>query len=337
MFHKASVKLTSLYLAIIMIISIAFSVSLYQVSIREIDRSLQYQNDVLLQRPRLRAIFDDSSFLSESRQETYNLSKQRLIVNLIFANVAILLCGGLLSYYLARRTLKPIEESHKAQSRFTADASHELRTPIAAMQTETEVALMNPDLNLKQAKSQLQSNLEELAKLTNLSEGLLQLARLESNHIFYEDQNLSNLIQAAIGRVLLRAQKAKVELKFNKSTQAKVKADGALIENALVTLFDNALKYSPPKSEVKVTLDTKQKSAIIKIIDKGSGISKKDLPYVFDRFYRADNARSKNKKDGYGLGLSIAKNIIEKHSGTIKIDSQAGKGTAVIINLPAAS
>lgn len=334
MFRKAFVRLTFLYLTIIMLISIAFSVSLYQVSVREVGRGLQYQNDVFLQRPRFRATLDDSNFLNESRQSTYALSKQRLVVNLILANVAILIIGGFLSYYLARRTLKPIEESHKAQSRFTADASHELRTPIAVMQTETEVTLMSSDLDLRQAKNQLKSNLEELTKLTNLSDGLLQLARLEGNHINIENHDLDRLIQTAIDMISLRANKAKVEIKYKKSKVAKIKVDETLLENALVTLLDNAIKYSPAKSEVLVISKIKQKRAVITIKDNGPGISKENLPFIFDRFYRADNARSKNKKDGHGLGLSIAKNIIEKHKGTIKIDSQEGRSTTVNITLP---
>ena len=112
--------------------------------------------------------------------------------------------------------------------------------------------------------------------------------------------------------------------------------DHLSLREALVTILDNAVKYSLDKSEVNVTAAKKQGNVEIKIADHGIGIKAADQPYIFDRFYRADTARSKHHADGYGLGLAIAKNIVEMHGGRITVSSRPGKGSVFTVALPAA-
>jgi signal transduction histidine kinase len=333
MFKKATLKLTGVYLGILMLISLAFSFSLYQVSIREINQGLNRQNDVIMNGPRFRILLDDPSDLLNRQQVTVEDSKAHVLANLIVINIGILVAGGFLSYYLARRTLGPIEEAHFAQVRFAADASHELRTPIATMQTETEVTLMDPNLDLATAKQQLASNLEELAKLTALSEGLLRLARLENADFEKETVELKEVTEQAIARVEDRAINKNIRI-VSRLKSVTVSGDEASLVEALVTVLDNAIKYSPPKTEVVVKILKIDSEAKITVKDQGVGISKEDLPHIFERFYRADTARSKNEIEGYGLGLSIAKNVINLHHGSIEATSQPDSGTTITIKLP---
>lgn len=335
-FHKNSLKLAGVYLAILMFISLFFSVSVYQLSVQELGRGLRRPGpeSVINRLPDAGSQPTRTDLLRE-REAVYQEAKSRVLQRLILINLLILLSGGVLSYYFAHRTLRPIEEAHEAQSRFTADASHELRTPIAAMQTETEVALMDKKLTLAKAKEIMRSNIEELGKLTALSAGLLRLARAEDSQLVKKETNLTEVIEKAVQQVLPLAEKNKILIKTAELPDVKIPAEPASLTEALVIILDNAVKYSPAKSEVNVSLVQDSKHALIKIKDQGIGIKATELPYIFERFYRADSARSKKQADGYGLGLAIAKNIIDMHKGKIDANSQIDKGTEFTISLPA--
>lgn len=332
--HKGSLKLASLYLGIIVFISLFFSASIYQISIDELDRSLRRPVPAF-ERPIARGIADDiRQQIEQERIETYDAARDRLLARLIMTNLIILVSGGLLSYYLAVRTLKPIEEAHEAQARFTADASHELRTPITVMRSENEVALMDPKLTLKTAKQQLQSNIEELEKLTTLSEGLLRLAQLDNNDLQKSKVSIHDIVSAAVDRVAPLAKKRHILITPSITTEATVMADAPNIIEAVVTILDNAVKYSPKKSEITIEATSDQKHTIIRITDTGIGISAAELPHIFERFYRAEGSRTKQTTAGYGLGLAIAHSIVTYHGGTIDVQSALGKGSTFAITLP---
>lgn len=270
-------------------------------------------------------------------QQAIDEARHNIIKSLFMLNLLILIIAGGLSYYLARRTLQPIEESHDAQSRFTADASHELRTPITAMRTETEVTLLDPKLSLKDAKSQLRSNLEELDKLASLSENLLGLARLTSTTIRKEKILANDVVQSAVERVKHKAEIKNILIDAQVPEQLQILADTPSITEALVTLLDNAVKYSSEKTVITIIARNDRLSSIISVRDAGEGISDVDQQHVFDRFYRADAARTQSDKNGYGLGLSIAKRIVDLHQGSIIVQSKIGHGSAFSIKLPRSS
>jgi len=159
MFHKTSTKLASLYLAIMMAISLFFSLNVYQLSMQEFDRGIRRPGPSLDQSINQYFPGNIQDRFRENREQQYEDARAHIINRLLLINLVILVGGGFLSYYLALRTLKPIEEANEAQSRFTADASHELRTPITVIRSENEVTLMNPKLTLAQAKAQLKSNI----------------------------------------------------------------------------------------------------------------------------------------------------------------------------------
>jgi len=177
-FKSVSIKLTASYLLIVMIISISFSVILYRLSSMEIGRGLSRQGRILEQIPNDR-IPEPLQNLEKIRQEQLVESNNHLKTNLIYFNLIIFILAGAASYYLARRTLKPIEEMVDLQNRFTADASHELRTPLTAMKTEIEVAMRDKNVKLSDTKQLLKSNLEEIGKLEVLSNSLLRLANYD--------------------------------------------------------------------------------------------------------------------------------------------------------------
>jgi two-component system sensor histidine kinase CiaH len=337
MFHKATVKLTALYLGIIMLISLAFSLSLYQISVRELDRGLRGQSQAIFNGPRFDMFFDDPRQIDINREDELAKSRRNLAIDLVLINVAILIGGGILSYYLARRTLRPIEEVHHAQSRFTADASHELRTPLAVMQTEIEVALMDPKLSLADAKQQLNSNLEELTKLTSLTEGLLQLSRFDNNGLVKTKIDLKSLVKDTAERAKPRSAQKNITIKTKLTDDIYVSADKTSLEEALLTILDNAIKYSPNKSSIYVEITKKASHAFISIKDEGVGISEDNLEHIFERFYQADSSRNKLATDGFGLGLAIAKSIVDGHGGEITATSQLKKGSTFTIKLPLVS
>lgn len=335
--HKPSTKLAGLYLAIIMAISLFFSANVYQLSLREFNRGANVGAQVLgptLTSPEGGVWSVVQERLQDEHDRRYAAAQQGVIARLIMINLVILVGGGVLSYYLARRTLRPIEEAHEAQSRFTADASHELRTPLAAMQSENEVALMSPDLTLDKAKGLLASNLEELGRLTTLSEGLLRLAQLEHGTMEYQRLAVDDIVQSAIDRVLPAAEKKHILMHPKGAKGIRVTGDATALTEAVVILLDNAVKYSPEKTEVIVAARKEQRTVAITVRDSGPGIKATEVPHIFDRFYRADVARTKQKVSGYGLGLAIAKNIVDLHGGKISVQSSPGSGSEFTITLP---
>jgi signal transduction histidine kinase len=315
-----------------MCISLLFTLVIYQISVTELQRSLkgpitQKERQILVDERDINAVI-------EQRQELLDSAETRLRSGLAFLNAIIIIAGGGLSYALARRSLEPIERAHEVQSRFTADASHELRTPITAMRIETELTLTEPKLTLKEAKKQLESNIEELDKLTSLSEGLLQLARLDESNLEKEQVQVAIVVQKAISRIQKKTQEKKQTVTTKKLNDCQIEANEVALVEALVTLLDNACKYSPEESEIRVACRALPKTIEISISDQGIGILPTEKEQVFERFYRADNSRTKTAEPGYGIGLSIAKAVAEAHNGKIKVESTPKKGSTFTLSLP---
>jgi signal transduction histidine kinase len=214
------------------------------------------------------------------------------------------------------------------------NASHELRTPLTSLKTEIEVALRDKKITISDAKRLLKSNLEDVNHMQRLSNYLLELNKYENTDLKLETTNV-DLSQAiteatekvrplAIGRrIKINTSLPKVEVKGNES---------ALVELATI-LIDNAIKYSGKSKRIAVRT---KKGGIFEVEDFGVGISEAEIPHIFDRFYRVEASRSKEKVDGYGLGLSIAKSIVDKMNGKIKVASEAGKGSTFSVQLPLA-
>lgn len=333
-FHKGSIRLAGLYLGIMMMVSLFFSLSIYQLSTQELRRGLLRDNP-------LQNLFPGQSFadeirdrLQEQRQAQYDDAHEHVVQRLVIVNMLIFILGGVACYYLALGTLKPIEEAHEALERFTADASHELRTPLTVMRSENEVSLMNPKLSLKDAKDQIKSNIEELEKLSTLSEGLLRIASFGNATLEMKEVRPEVIVDKVIDRLLPVAEKKSILIETKISTKSGLRGDESSLVEALAVVVDNAVKYSPSSKKVTIDVGGKDGRVYFRVSDQGLGIKASDLPHIFDRFYRADSARSKPDAGGYGLGLSIAKTIIDKHGGEITVKSRPGKGATFTINIP---
>jgi len=314
-----------------MAISLVFSGMLYHVSGDELDRNVNRQVGYF---ERFLGP-DQSSDYGLLRQQQLNQDLHRLRANLVVFNLLVLFTGGAASYWLSRRTLDPIESAMESQSRFASDASHELRTPLTAIQTENEVALRNKSMTKTQAVNIIKSNLEEVAKLRDLSEGLLRLANGNGTIDDPKSVSLEEVADIAISRYKKAAAAKKIKIR-TKMTGLQALGDKDSLAELMSILIDNAIKYSPAGTVISINDSKKSKQVSFTVSDKGEGINQVDLPRIFDRFYQADSSRNKQTSGGYGLGLAIAKRIAEAHKGHIKVTSSAGHGTAFTVYLPAA-
>lgn len=329
-FKSTYIKLTIFYVLIIMAISLSFSIAIHRISSDEIDRGLRQQINIFRGGPVNSAFSITLNRLEQTRLKQAEESKERITIKLIYYNLLILALSAIGSYFLAKRTLKPIKETMEAQNRFTADASHELRTPLTAIRSEIEVGLRDKQLKLTDARKLLQSNLEEIAKLETLSKALLKLANSEGAQIKFTEVSLQEVIIEAYEKVAKLAEAKEIEFD-NKLEDIKVNGDKTSLVELFVILLDNAIKYSQNQSNVECRMLNVDGRVRVKIIDHGIGIKASDLPHIFDRFYRADLSRSKEKIDGYGLGLPIAKRVIEMHNGSILVNSTPGKGSEFVV------
>lgn len=332
-FNKNALKLAGIYLAIITFICIFFSISIYQISTQEVNRGIRGQG-----RPPIAEQEIDEQRQLRQIEHDYRISEanERIFSRLFFINIIIFIIGGILSYYFALKILKPIEDAKEAQSRFTADASHELRTPITAMRTETEVALMGKKLSSKDTKDLLESNIEELDKLSALTDELLSLSNFDSNtkDIIKTNFNVSKLIKDVCASIEPLANSKNINIKQNIENNTTITADAKRIKELSIILLDNAIKYSPNNSEITVSATINKNNFMLVVKDNGIGIPKTALPHIFDRFYRVDSSRTKQNISGHGLGLAIAYEIVKQHGGDISVKSTQNIGSTFSVSLP---
>ena len=313
-----------------MAVSLIFSFSIYQLNFHEVNIRLEnLQHGLVDPTLRPRITNSDSDFQDQLRMDQSRQAAVQMILALVYINAFILIAGGFGSYFLARRTLGPIEKAHEAQSRFTSDASHELRTPLSAMKAELEVYLRDDKLTLEEARELLDSNLEEVDKLIQLSEMLLKMARLDYDKLEKKQIDIVELLPSAM-KPFARSRK-----RFDITTrkQALVNGNEAAVMELMNILIDNALKYSPEKSRISIRIFERRLMIGFEIKNTGTPISEEKLPHIFDRFYRADTSRTESGKNGYGLGLAIAKKITEIHHGYIQASSTE-KETSFTFFLP---
>lgn len=343
MFTHARIKLTLWYLLIIMIVSGFFSLIVYRGFTKELGRGFRMQamhgNGPLIIRDNsgyqriLPFVIYPEEVAPQEYVEIINFAKHRFALQLFIINGGILILAGMSGYFLAGKTLRPIEVMVNEQKRFVADASHELRTPISSIKTENEVFLRSKKMKLTDAKKLLKSNLSEIEKMKHFTDYLLSLSRYESNgNIKMETVDLTEAVKQAIAGNEKQAKVKRIKLD-SKLESVEINGNPQSLVELFSILINNAIKYSPQKTKIKITLKKLKKSVIVEVKDRGIGINKKDLPHIFDRFYRADTSRSKVKADGFGLGLSIAKSIADAHRGEIKVTSEVGKGTTFRVSL----
>ncbi|MED3854464.1 HAMP domain-containing sensor histidine kinase [Priestia megaterium] len=254
-----------------------------------------------------------------------------LLIISAFIGLLLSLVAGL---FLANRALVPIQKSWNKQVEFIADASHELRTPLSVMQTHLELLFRRPNHTIEQESENIYQSLNEVKRMTQLVGNLLTLARSDSSAQLLNKTvfNMGELVDKVANQFEPIFELK--ELYFTREIESLMcGGDQERLHQLCMILLDNAFKYTPSGESIHICLKKHHHSMTLIVRDTGVGIEAKDLPYVFDRFYRSDKSRAR-AEGGSGLGLAIAKWIVQAHDGEIKVFSQKNVGTEFHVKIP---
>jgi integral membrane sensor signal transduction histidine kinase len=301
--NKPYLKLTFMYASILCFVSVIFSTIIYSNTVNSFN---------------IRPI---KSVQSEAIIKRDNEIKKEMLFHLIVLDSIIIILGTIGSYFLSKKTLRPIEENLDLQMQFISNASHELKTPITVISMENEVLLREKKHSKEELLNQIKSNLEEVNSLSKLVNILLELAR--NNKITLEKVKVTDIANNAIDKLRVLSNKKNINI-LNNLNNLEITANKDILEEVIVIVLDNAIKYSDKNTNIKIY----SKNSKIFIEDEGIGIKEKDLKYIFDRFYRADKSHS---TEGYGLGLSLAKHLTEKMKLKISAYNNKEKGSTFVI------
>jgi heavy metal sensor kinase len=228
-----------------------------------------------------------------------------------------------------------LRDSVQSSRRFLADASHELRTPLTVIKGELQELSNEGGLTGDALRERVGSVLEEVARLEHLVSGLLALSRLDAGETQREcaELDLAELVRSTAEQMRLMAEDRGIGIELSGLQRAVIRGDRSRIKQIIVNLLDNAIRFTPARGSVILRTSEDEAYALLEVIDTGIGIPKASLPLVFDRFYRADEARSRDD-GGAGLGLSIVKSICSMHGGDIEVSSQLGEGSCFRVRFP---
>jgi signal transduction histidine kinase len=325
---KPTIRLTATYLAIIVCVSIIYTVVMYQVTTRGFVLQLNESGSSKIVTGTGTQNIPVPSDIATGLQSKTNIQQ-----NLVLLNAGVVLLGIPFCYLLARRTLKPIEAAMDNQARFSSDAAHELRTPVTALRVRNEVALRNPKLSLSQARKIIQDSADQALRLEKLSEALLQLSRDDTKNVQVEKVHLEDIANDVMNLHIDSALSKRISI-CDEVPDISVLGNRQDIVQIVSILLDNAIKYSPNGSTILITGSKDQKVGSILVRDNGQGIRAVDIPHIFDRFYRADHARTVVDTHSYGLGLSIAQKLARYNNGSLHVKSVRGKGSTFTVDLP---
>jgi signal transduction histidine kinase len=319
-FLKARLKLTVYYTIGVSIILLIFSLAVYGLFAKNISSNLEYAGS-------------DQEEDANVELQIIDKAQEQLQTILFTVDGLVIILIIIFSYYLSGKSLKPIEIFYERQKKFVADTAHELRTPLTVMKTGAE-AILSGDNGKEEYKKLTQDSLEEINFLSSMVDDLLFLARSDDfKKVEFSKFDLGKLAHKQIELMKPYASKKNITLRNNIKGEFQIDGNKVYLKRLLVNLIKNAIDYNKPQGEASVSLQKKKQQVELKIADTGIGISKNDLEHIFDRFYKADQARVK-QSGGAGLGLSIAQEIIALHQGKIDIKSELGKGTEIVVSLP---
>lgn len=311
LFHKAHVKLTVVYILIVVSIVLCYNVVILA------DLNMDIANNKKIA----------SGIMAPEAEET----PRELLIEIALEDVSIIIISSALSYLLASYTLRPIRRSLLLQKTFSENAAHELRTPLAVIKSEIEVLLRNSNSSKEDTQETLKDIVEEVDRLSFMTNDLLLLARFGQNSTTKRDNiDLSEIVRKIVNKItpLAESKGVKVELISNADNQAKINGDKLALDRVFLNILQNAITHTQAEGKIAVVINSKEKDFVVSIKDTGRGIKSKDLPHVFERFYKG------NESQGTGLGLPIVKEIVDSHDGEVVIRSKEGEGTEVVIKLP---
>lgn len=268
-------------------------------------------------------------------RSNYQIFLYQLLKSFLLVGLLSLIILFIISIYLTNKTIKPIKEAFDKQKQFIADASHELKTPITIIKTNTSLVLSNPDDTVKHQAKWINYINSQTDRMSKLIDEMLSLAKLDAqeNNITLTSINISKVIES----MMLMFDAIIYENNINLQTDIKkdvfVNGDKENLKKLFSILMDNAIKHTNKNGTLSIKLFTDKNKVKIIVKNTGKGIAKENLEKIFDRYYRADNSRLR-ETGGYGLGLAIAKSIVLRHKGKIYAQSILNKDTSFIVELP---
>lgn len=334
MFTKAQIKLTILYSVFFLSLFWLFSFGLYEWMNNSFGEGYISQ---VQHRQEGKIVDEDAVKPGSTTARTVTIAGDVALDQLF--RILIVLNGGLLfvvptvSWFLAKRTLSPVQKIHEQQKQFVSDASHEMRTPLSIMSGEMEV-ILKKERTAPDYKKTIISTKEELDRLNKLVENLLFLAREDQDKksLQVESVDITDVINSAIATLHQKAKDKNQKIEFHPHQESiTVKGSESLLKQLFVNLIDNAIKYTKAKGTITISITSRTEFVEVAIKDTGIGISDEEKVKIFDRFYRADTSRSETK--GYGLGLAISRAIIERHHGSLTVTSAVGNGSTFLVKL----
>ncbi|MBC7883264.1 MAG: sensor histidine kinase [Anaerolineae bacterium] len=247
-----------------------------------------------------------------------------------------LLLAAIGSLWLTRQAMIPIRSGYRRLQQFTADASHELRSPLTAIKLNASSAMRHSeDLSVDEIRDSFQQIQDAANDMTRLTEDLLMLARTDEDSGMPNSReilSLDSLLDTIVEQMRSVAQQKLIRLHYRAEAYPKVLADPDQLKRLFRNLIENAIQYTPPSGEVKILLQEQEHNALISVQDTGIGIAPENLTRVFDRFWRADRARTRCS-GGMGLGLAIALGIVRAHGGEMNLSSKVNQGSSFVVRL----
>jgi signal transduction histidine kinase len=325
MIKKAITKLTIQYILIVSIICILVSTFIFNAIVKTTSEALRMEEIKIMKR------FDISDPAAQKKlqiaENTIENFKNRTIVTLIFLNISIVTLVGFLSYFLARKNIKPIEENMQRQKEFISNVSHELKTPLTALKSSFEVELRDKNPDMKRA---IESGIEEVDKLNKLINGFLKLSKLgqENYKLNKEELDLKTILDEVIKNHINQIIEKRIQIEYLLE-KTKVESDHFLLTELLSVILSNSVKFNKQNGKIEIKSYSKEGKDFLEITDTGIGIEKENISHIFERFYQENKAR--NNDGSYGIGLSIANEILNILNGKIVVKSEKNIETKITL------
>jgi two-component system, OmpR family, sensor histidine kinase CiaH len=265
-------------------------------------------------------------------------ARQDILTNLIYTFAVVgsvmLIALFFTSRFFANRSITPVKEAFDKQKQFIADASHELKTPLAIINTNTDVLLSNSEDTIRNQSKWLHYIKSETERMTGLTNDLLYLTQMDDyrTSMIFSKFDLSEAVENIILTMEAIIFEKQFSLDYEIEPHIMVMGNSEQIKQVVMILLDNAIKYTNPKGSITISLKKQHNEAVLSVTNTGEGIAPEHLSRIFDRFYRTDASRAR-KQGGYGLGLAIAKSIVEQHKGKIYAKSVLGESTTFYVRL----
>ena len=265
-------------------------------------------------------------------------AQQGILTNLIYTftavGVVMLILLFFTSRYFANRSIRPVQDAFDKQKQFIADASHELKTPLAVINTNADVLLANPDETIRSQSKWLHYIKGETERMSRLTGDLLYLTEMEDARptMMHSTFDLSETAENLILTMEAVIFEKELSLEYDITPGLTIEGSSQQMQQVIMILLDNAIKYCNPRGSITLTLHRHNQQTVLSVSNTGEGIAPQHLDRIFDRFYRTDASRARSQ-GGHGLGLAIAKSIVEQHGGRIEAKSTVGESTTFSIYL----